>query len=92
MGDGDWRVIADDPPPHETLVLLYWMDWRNQGYMEAGYASTGERFPNGYSTISHHGDATHWMPLPAPPSMSNNPLTGEPLLEAHPITMEASHG
>jgi hypothetical protein len=54
--------------PHEKLVLLYWKRWDDSEYMEAGYASTGKRFPNGYSTMSFHGDATHWRELPPPPS------------------------
>ena len=82
-----WREIATDPPPHEELVLLYWMDWRGTRYMEATYASTGERYPNGYSTMSQHGSATHWMPLPEPPEQACNPLTGEALM-----ALPAGHG
>ena len=66
-----WQPI--ESAPHEVLILLYWMDWADREYMEAGYASTGSRTDYG-SSISHHGDATHWMPLPASPS----PTSREP--------------
>ncbi len=62
-----WRTI--ESAPHETNVLLAWRDWviPSTWMMEAGMASWGKRLANGYSNLSHHGSATHWQPLPAPP-------------------------
>jgi hypothetical protein len=62
----DWQLV--DTCPHNAIVLLAWHDryfgvWR----YEVGSASTGSRYENGYSSISHHGSATHWMPLPTAP-------------------------
>lgn len=62
----EWKLIEDAEPPHDTPVLLGWWYhglWR----MEATSFSTGWR-RNGVSTISTHGQATHWMTLPEPPS------------------------
>jgi hypothetical protein len=62
----EWQLV--DTCPHNAIVLLAWHDrysgvWR----YEVGSASTGSRYENGYSTVSYHGSATHWMPLPAEP-------------------------
>ena len=63
----EWRPI--ETAPHEINVLLAWPDsslpggWR----MEAGMASWGWR-RSGVSNMSSHGQATHWRPLPTPPS------------------------
>lgn len=63
-----WRDDMENAPDN-IPVLLAWQDWRDgQWCMEIGPAITGQRYANGYSSISHHGSATHWMPLPAPPS------------------------
>lgn len=63
-----WRTDLENAP-HNTPVLLAWEDWRDgQWCMEIGPAITGQRYANGHSSISHHGSATHWQPLPAPPS------------------------
>lgn len=64
-----WRPI--ETAPHDEVVLLYWKDWADRIYMEAARASHGESFPNGYSNMSRHGYATHWMPLPSPPPTSD---------------------
>lgn len=61
----NWQPI--ETAPHGECVLLYWRDWADREYMEVTQASWGERFPNGYSNLSRHGSATHWMPLPAAP-------------------------
>jgi len=65
---GEWRPI--ETAPHETNVLLAWLDWSLPGLwrMEAGMASWGWRNEVA-STMSKHGEATHWMPLPAPPAL-----------------------
>ena len=61
-----WRGI--ESAPHDVEVLLGWNHWRDDYWvMEAGKASWGSRSEGGYSNMSRHGDATHWMPLPAPP-------------------------
>lgn len=65
-----WQPI--ETAPHEKRVLLGWRDWRDhQWCIEAGPATTGQRFGNGYSNLSQHGSATHWQPLPAAPSDSS---------------------
>lgn len=62
-----WRTM--DSAPHGVRVLLAWQDWRDGTWcQEVGYASQGERYDNGYSSISHHGSATHWQHLPTPPA------------------------
>jgi len=60
-----WRAI--DTAPHETYVLLGWWDdgsWNSS----TGFASHGWR-RGAFSTMSMHGQASHWMPLPAPPAL-----------------------
>lgn len=66
---GEWRSIDSEAPPHNKAVLLGWEDWRDGRWiMEAGAYSTGQQFSSGFSSVSNHGSATHWMPLPAAPS------------------------
>jgi hypothetical protein len=62
----EWQPI--ETAPHEVNVLLAWVDstFPEQWKMEAGMASWGWR-RDGISNMSEHGQATHWMPLPAPP-------------------------
>lgn len=60
-----WRPISK--APHGQRVLLGWRDWRDGTWcMEVGYASHGRRTEAG-SSVSYHGSATDWQPLPAPP-------------------------
>lgn len=60
-----WQDI--EGAPHNQLVILGWNDWRDGHWIsDVGYASMGTRTDAG-SSISHHGSATHWMPLPPPP-------------------------
>jgi hypothetical protein len=62
-----WRSI--ESAPHNKAVLLSWNDWRDGRWiMEVGAASTGQRYKNGHSSVSSHGSATHWRPLPIPPA------------------------
>lgn len=62
-----WREI--ESAPHDVTVLLGWHDWRDSAWiMEVGRASWDSRSVSGYSNMSRHGSATHWMPLPAAPS------------------------
>lgn len=62
-----WRTDMENAP-HNVSVLLAWQDWRDgQWCMEIGPAVTGQRYENGYSSVSYHGSATHWQPRPAPP-------------------------
>lgn len=61
-----WRPIAE--APRNKLVLLAWRDWRTAEWEnEVNHASTGKRHESGYSSISWHGEATTFRPLPAPP-------------------------
>lgn len=63
---GDWMPV--ETAPHEVNVLLAWPDRTFSGgwMIEAGMASWGWR-RDGVSNMSEHGQATHWMRLPAPP-------------------------
>lgn len=71
LSDG-WLDIESTTPPHATAVLLGWQDSRGGCWIsEVAAYSTGERFDNGYSNLSLHGSATHWMPLPSPPQNSD---------------------
>lgn len=58
-----WMAI-DTAPHGETVLLGYWYDgvWME----EVGQASWGWR-RGSVSNLSAHGQATHWMPQPAPP-------------------------
>lgn len=68
MTQGNWRLIKT--APHETPVLLGW--WSDGEWLyEAGKASHGWRREL-ISTMSWHGQATHWMPLPEPPVCPND--------------------
>lgn len=63
---GDWQPI--ETAPHNKKVILFWEDWRDgKPCMEIAPYSTGTRYANGYSSVSYHGSATQWMPLPEPP-------------------------
>lgn len=60
-----WRPV--EIAPHGRRVLLGWRDWRDGAWcMEVGCASHGRRTEAG-SSVSSHGSATDWMPLPEPP-------------------------
>lgn len=67
----EWRPI--ESAPHEELVLLFCRTG-DDCWQEVGQASHGRRvrMPDGcvYSSISYHGYATHWMPLPLAPDSS----------------------
>lgn len=64
----EWQLIETEAPPHNLAVLLGWEDWRDGRWiMEVGAYSTGQRFESGFSSVSRHGSATHWTPLPKPP-------------------------
>lgn len=69
MSAGGWQDIAS--APHDEVVLLAWQSWDGIWTVEATTASHGERFPNGYSTMSYHGQATHWQPIPPMPTGPN---------------------
>lgn len=60
-----WRCIEEDAevdvPLDTDLLLAWWDEWSEAWKIEANYAGS-ER--GGW----RHGRATHWMPLPAPPS------------------------
>lgn len=64
-----WQPI--ETAPHEQNVLVGW--WYNGEWKcETAMASHGWR-RNGISTMSRHGQATHWQPLPAPPAAAVKP-------------------
>lgn len=64
-----WREISEgDEPQHGLRVLLGWRDWRDGTWCtEVSAYSTGQRYDNGCSSVSTHGSATHWLPLPPAP-------------------------
>jgi hypothetical protein len=64
----EWQPIETAPP--NVDVLLYCPDRgceSNRARIEFGYASHGWRNEVA-NNVSHHPWATHWMPLPEPPS------------------------
>ena len=62
----DWQPI--ETAPHAISLLLFIpATTHTQWDIVVGMASHGQRLPNGYSNMSWHGSATHWMPLPEPP-------------------------
>jgi hypothetical protein len=65
-----WQPI--ETAPHAKRVLLGWRDWRDhQWCVEVGPATSGQRFDNGYSSLSQHGSATHWQPIPEGPAVTS---------------------
>ena len=62
-----WQPI--ETAPHDTDVLLASpSEWTNTGWIiEVGKASWGRRYDSGASSLSWHGRATHWMPIPKVP-------------------------
>ena len=67
----DWQPI--ETAPHETPVLLYSPpDHFGRSTIEVGLASAGRTWPapggGTFSNRTWHGYATHWMPLPPPPT------------------------
>lgn len=71
---GYWSPI--ETAPHAVRVLLgYW--YRDEWISEVAEASHGWS-RNGVSTLSRHGQAMFWMPLPAPPSNLQEKLAGSP--------------
>lgn len=73
-----WQPI--ETAPNQTLCLLTWYDFTfDEWDCEVAMASYGKRNSAGYSNRSYHGRATHWMPLPVPPSEG---LTTTPVSES----------
>lgn len=68
LPDAGWGDIESDNPPHGKPVLLCWWHelFKEWAYEVAPY-STGKRYDNGYSSMSYHGSATHWVDIPPPP-------------------------
>lgn len=65
--DHGWRPIEE--APHATDVLLFVpATSHTPAKQEVGWASGGQRYPNGVSNRWWHGSATHWQPLPPPPA------------------------
>lgn len=63
--DAKWQDV--ETAPFGKTVLLGWRDWRDhQWCMEVAPYSHGRRVGE-TSSVSCHGSATHWMPLPTPP-------------------------
>lgn len=64
-GRQQWQPIQT--APHGQEVLLGWVDWDGAWITEVAMATRGWRTER-VSTMSSHGRATHWQPLPAPPA------------------------
>ena len=65
----EWRPI--ETAPHGQDVLLFCPDRgcsTNRARIELRPYSTGER-GDGWSSMSYHSWATHWMPLPDMPTI-----------------------
>lgn len=63
-----WQPI-DTAPYGVRMLLGYW--YRGEWVCEAAEASHGWT-RNDISNMSRHGQAMFWMPLPGPPSFSQN--------------------
>lgn len=65
----EWQPITS-APLSEDVLLGWWETWPQKKWRyEAGWAGRKNSFPGtGVSNGYLHGQATHWMPLPAPPS------------------------
>ncbi|MDY0074248.1 MAG: hypothetical protein RBR77_16580 [Thauera sp.] len=57
-----WQPIST--APHETELLLGWEEWDGAWRTDVSMATWGWR-KGTVSRMSQHGQATHWMPLPA---------------------------
>jgi hypothetical protein len=70
-GDAGWQSI--DTAPLDTDVVLAWrVEWPEPMWkQQIGWAGKSNSCAkeSGYSDAWFHGTATHWMPLPAPPSV-----------------------
>lgn len=60
----EWRPIATPPPDGEYILLYGELDGVS-GFIAVGCSYGGDCFVNG---CDERMSATHWMPLPAPPS------------------------
>ncbi len=73
----DWIKIPEDydiedaEPIHGSILLLGWFDWNGSWCCEVGPYSTGRRVGK-TSSVSYHGQATHYMYLPLPPNVHEN--------------------
>jgi hypothetical protein len=67
-----WQPI--ETAPHQEYVLLGWL-YDGIWETDVGTATSGWR-RGGISTMSQHGQATHWMPLPEPPALAMSPTEG----------------
>jgi hypothetical protein len=73
-----WRSTENDPPPHGKPVLLcWWHELFNEWSYEVAPYSTGKRYDNGYSSVSYHGSATHWVDIPEPPAKAMETRKGQ---------------
>lgn len=55
-----WQTVGDDTPK-DVVLLLGWRGYRGE------WETCTDNYVNTRSG-SMHGQATHWMPLPAPPT------------------------
>lgn len=63
----EWQLIEFEVlPPHGQDALLGWFDAAGKWKSEVAPASFGWR-TDAVRNISHHGQATHWQPIPEPP-------------------------
>lgn len=72
----EWLPV--ETAPHGEDVLLYCpaYGFASPACVEVGPYSSGWR-RDGYSTMSYHARATHWRPLPPPPTLSPAPQEGD---------------
>lgn len=58
-----WQPIETAPHDADVILASPPSPTNREWLFEVGAASTGRRFDNGYSSMSFHGHATHWMPI-----------------------------
>jgi len=66
-----WQPIETAPLDDTKLLLAWYKKWPDgRWHFEAAPAGNVDIARQGCGSV--HGDATHWMPLPEPPEMSDD--------------------
>lgn len=66
----EWQSIETAPLDGSLLLLGWWETWPEKVWeQEVSPAGNQNVFKSG---VFHHGQATHWMPLPFPPDSTQD--------------------